>query len=81
MFTIAIEIIYIHHYTSTVYRLYCGPYSQCNRTRSTADRLLVTIAIAATHIEHYISKVYRLYRGPYCQCNRTRCTADRFWLL
>ena len=67
----------IQHSTSTVYRLYCGPYCQCNRARGTADRLLVTIAIAPIDIQHCTSTVYRLYCGPYCQYNKTRCTADR----
>ena len=53
--TIAIAAIDIQHYTSTVYHLYCGPYCQYNRARSTADRLLVTIPIAAIDIQHCTS--------------------------
>ena len=45
-----ITILTIH---CAVYRLYCGPYCECNRDRGTADRLLGTIAIAAIDIQHY----------------------------
>jgi hypothetical protein len=39
-----------------------GAYCECNRDRSTADRLLVTIAIAAIDIQQYTSTVlYTLF--------------------
>jgi hypothetical protein len=46
--TVLIKILTVH---CAVYRLFYGPYCECNRDRGRADRLLVTIAIVAIGIQ------------------------------